>query len=177
MECYLFRQLFDDDPTAGRRLPERRELFFVQGNGVGLGRLLHLVRTEHMVELPTPRLLEGARKGLRDYLTRKHPKLILPASLTTPMTSFVDFKRAFAKIASIKDSIKFWGSGAESADFMTSSEVDMLMAWTGRGYKAIEEQKSFDLVVCGGGLTAAMTAHQLALEGVKVLVLETGFFG
>jgi glycine/D-amino acid oxidase-like deaminating enzyme len=43
--------------------------------------------------------------------------------------------------------------------------------------KAIAEQKSFDLVVCGGGLTAAMTAHQLALEGVRVLVLETGFFG
>lgn len=42
---------------------------------------------------------------------------------------------------------------------------------------ALGERKAFDLVVCGGGLTAAMAAHQLALEGLRVLVLETGFFG
>lgn len=54
----------------------------------------------------------------------------------------LDLDRAFKKIESIKDSIKFWGSGAESADFMTAGEVDMLMAWTGRGYNAIEEQEA-----------------------------------
>ena len=43
--------------------------------------------------------------------------------------------------------------------------------------RAVEERKSFDLVICGGGLTAAMAAHQLALEGIRVLVLETGYFG
>lgn len=43
--------------------------------------------------------------------------------------------------------------------------------------KALESGAAFDLVICGGGLSAAMTAHQLALEGIRVLVLETGFFG
>lgn len=54
----------------------------------------------------------------------------------------LDLARAFKKIASIKNSIKFWGSGAESQDLMTSGEVDMLMAWTGRGYNAIEKQNA-----------------------------------
>lgn len=43
--------------------------------------------------------------------------------------------------------------------------------------RALEDGAAFDLIVCGGGLTAAMTAHQLALEGIRVLVLETGYFG
>ena len=43
--------------------------------------------------------------------------------------------------------------------------------------KALDTGAAFDLVVCGGGLTAAMTAHQLALEGIRVLVLESGYFG
>lgn len=42
---------------------------------------------------------------------------------------------------------------------------------------AIESGRAFDLVVCGGGLTAALTAQQLALEGIRVLVLESGYFG
>ena len=43
--------------------------------------------------------------------------------------------------------------------------------------KALDTGAAFDLVICGGGLTAAMTAHQLALEGIRVLVLESGYFG
>jgi putative spermidine/putrescine transport system substrate-binding protein len=52
----------------------------------------------------------------------------------------LDLNRAFAKIASIKSSLKFWGSGAESLSMMTSQEADMVMAWTGRGYAAIATQ-------------------------------------
>ena len=39
------------------------------------------------------------------------------------------------------------------------------------------ENRNFDLVILGGGLTAALTAHQLALRGIRVLVLEARYFG
>lgn len=58
-----------------------------------LGRMLHLVRTEYMVEVPAPRLLEGAVKGMRDYLAKHHPALRSSSGLPDKPASFPDFKR------------------------------------------------------------------------------------
>ena len=85
--------------------------------------------------------------GTRGVMGSAIPNQILECALiadgvAADQLSPLDFARAFAKIASIKDSIKFWGSGAESQDLMTAGEVDMLMAWTGRGYNAIENQQA-----------------------------------
>jgi hypothetical protein len=43
--------------------------------------------------------------------------------------------------------------------------------------KTLEQGGVFDLVVLGGGLLGAAVAHEAALHGVKVLLLERGFFG
>lgn len=85
--------------------------------------------------------------GTRGVMGSAIPNQILECALVADGVAAdklypMDLDRAFAKIASIKDSIKFWGSGAESQDLMTSGEVDMLMAWTGRGYNAIVSQKA-----------------------------------
>jgi hypothetical protein len=39
------------------------------------------------------------------------------------------------------------------------------------------EVKAFDLLVLGGGLTGALVAHEAALQGISVLLLEEKFFG
>jgi hypothetical protein len=39
------------------------------------------------------------------------------------------------------------------------------------------DNKAFDLLVLGGGLTGALVAHEAALQGVSVLLLEEKFFG
>jgi hypothetical protein len=39
------------------------------------------------------------------------------------------------------------------------------------------ERKAFDLLVLGGGLTGALVAHEAALQGISVLLLEEQFFG
>ena len=51
-----------------------------------------------------------------------------------------DIDRAMKKLASIKDDLVFWNSGTDSAELMTSGEVDMILAWNGRAYAAIGEQ-------------------------------------
>lgn len=42
---------------------------------------------------------------------------------------------------------------------------------------AIKERGAFDLLVLGGGLTGATVAHEAALQGISVLLLEPRFFG
>jgi len=41
----------------------------------------------------------------------------------------------------------------------------------------LHNARGFDLVVLGGGLTGAVTAHQAALVGINVLVLHSSYFG
>lgn len=43
--------------------------------------------------------------------------------------------------------------------------------------KALGENQNFDLLVLGGGLTGALVAHQAALQDIKVLLLDSDFFG
>jgi hypothetical protein len=41
----------------------------------------------------------------------------------------------------------------------------------------LEENRNFDLLILGGGLMGALLAHEAALGGIKVLLLERGYFG
>ena len=54
----------------------------------------------------------------------------------------LDLDRAFKKIQTIKDKLVVWNSGADSAQLMTAGEVDMILAWNGRAYAGIQEQKA-----------------------------------
>ncbi|GAA0895718.1 ABC transporter substrate-binding protein [Pseudonocardia zijingensis] len=54
----------------------------------------------------------------------------------------LDVDRAFRKIETIKPDLVFWNSGSESSQFMLAGEVDMILAWNGRAYAAIEEQNA-----------------------------------
>ena len=54
----------------------------------------------------------------------------------------LDLDRAFRKIQTIKSELVFWNSGADSTQLMTAGEVDQILAWNGRAYAAIAEQKA-----------------------------------
>lgn len=41
----------------------------------------------------------------------------------------------------------------------------------------VRESRNFDLLILGGGLTGALVAHEASLQGIKVLLLECGYFG
>ncbi len=43
--------------------------------------------------------------------------------------------------------------------------------------RALKERNVVDLLVLGGGLTGATVAHEAALQGISVLLLESRFFG
>lgn len=43
--------------------------------------------------------------------------------------------------------------------------------------KGIKATRNFDLLILGGGLTGALIAHEATLQGIRVLLLERGYFG
>ena len=48
----------------------------------------------------------------------------------------LDYDRAFAKLDSLGDDLIWWETGAQSVEMMEKGEIDMLLAWNGRGYSA-----------------------------------------
>jgi hypothetical protein len=44
-------------------------------------------------------------------------------------------------------------------------------------FQRVAQSKGYDLVILGGGLTGAVTAHQASLLGIRVLVLHESYFG
>ena len=56
----------------------------------------------------------------------------------------IDYGRAEKKLDSIKKDLVFWDSGAQSQQMMEKGEVDMLLAWTGRGYNAVKNGAPFE---------------------------------
>ncbi|MBK0420131.1 ABC transporter substrate-binding protein [Leucobacter sp. CSA1] len=50
----------------------------------------------------------------------------------------IDYDRAFAKLDEIKAETVFWSSGAEQVEMMESKRADMVLAWSGRGFEAVE---------------------------------------
>jgi len=41
----------------------------------------------------------------------------------------------------------------------------------------LANNQNFDLLILGGGLTGSLVAHEAALQGIRVLLLEQGYFG
>jgi putative spermidine/putrescine transport system substrate-binding protein len=55
--------------------------------------------------------------------------------------------RAFAKLDTIKDSLLFWETGAQSAQMLADGEAVMIMGWNGRIFNAIvKENKPFVMI-------------------------------
>jgi len=69
---------------------------------------------------------------------RNHPIATLEAALmadgVAPDKLYpLDVDRAFRKLEEIKPNVTvWWTSGAQSAQLLTTAEVDMVMAWNGR---------------------------------------------
>lgn len=55
----------------------------------------------------------------------------------------LDYARAEKKLNTIKKNLVFWDTGAQSQQMMEKGEVDMLLAWTGRGYNAVKNGATF----------------------------------
>jgi putative spermidine/putrescine transport system substrate-binding protein len=85
----------------------------------------------------------------------------------------LDLDRAFKKMQTIKKDLVFWNSGTDSVQLMVSGEVTMILAWNGRAYAAIAEQKAkfaptyqesflhYDALVVPKGVKNPQTAMKL----------------
>lgn len=50
----------------------------------------------------------------------------------------LNYDRAFAKLDQIKKDTVFWNSGAEQVEMLESGRADMMLAWSGRAYEAVQ---------------------------------------
>lgn len=50
----------------------------------------------------------------------------------------IDYDRAFKKLDTIKNDLKFWKTGAEAQQMMENKQVDIVVAWSGRAYNAVK---------------------------------------
>ena len=77
------------------------------------------------------------KRGFWDYSAGGIFEFALLADGVAPKDLYpLDLPRATAKLDTIKDSIVFWASGAESQDLLGKGEVAMSMIWNGRAYSA-----------------------------------------
>lgn len=58
----------------------------------------------------------------------------------------LDMDRAYKKLDTIKDSLIYWKTGAESQQMVESGEADMVMLWSGRGFGAAENGANYQPV-------------------------------
>lgn len=56
----------------------------------------------------------------------------------------LDVDRALDKLATIKDHLEFWGSGAESQQALASGEAAMCFCWNGRVFELLQENAPVD---------------------------------
>lgn len=55
----------------------------------------------------------------------------------------LDYDRAFAKLDEVKADTIFWSSGAEQVEMMESNRADMVLAWSGRAFEAVQNGATF----------------------------------
>lgn len=55
----------------------------------------------------------------------------------------LDMDRAYTKLDSIRDSLIYWKTGAESQQMMETGEADMALVWSGRGFAAVENGANY----------------------------------
>jgi putative spermidine/putrescine transport system substrate-binding protein len=58
----------------------------------------------------------------------------------------LDMDRAFAKLDTIRDSLQFWDTSAESQQAMEDGTVDLSFVWSGRAYEAENNGAAFEPV-------------------------------
>ncbi len=67
--------------------------------------------------------------------------------------------------------------GLESGEVLDDNVPFVNLATRPQVLARIQENRNFDLLILGGGFTGALVAHEAALQGIKVLLLEQGSFG
>ncbi len=55
----------------------------------------------------------------------------------------LDMDRAYRKLDTIRDSLIYWKTGAESQQMIESGEADMALVWSGRGFTAVENGANY----------------------------------
>jgi putative spermidine/putrescine transport system substrate-binding protein len=77
------------------------------------------------------------KRGAWDYSEGGMFEFALMADGVKPADLYpLDLERATKKLDTIKDSLVFWSSGAESQELIGSGEVAMTMIWNGRAWSA-----------------------------------------
>ncbi|GAB3474205.1 extracellular solute-binding protein [Nocardiopsis coralliicola] len=57
----------------------------------------------------------------------------------------LDYDRAFAQLEQVRDSVRFYETGAQQTQGLQSGEVDMMLAWPGRAYDAQQAGAPIDV--------------------------------
>lgn len=60
-------------------------------------------------------------------------------------------KRAFAKLDTIKNDLVFWGTGAESVQFVLDGQCDLGFAWNGRPFRRLRDEPDLPLASAWDG--------------------------
>jgi putative spermidine/putrescine transport system substrate-binding protein len=69
-----------------------------------------------------------------------------PAEVYAVLSTPEGVDRAFAKLDKIKDSIQWWNSGAQPAEWLVSGDVTMAMAYNGRISAALDEGRPLGIL-------------------------------
>lgn len=90
----------------------------------------------------------------------QYPVTVLEAALLAdgvPMDELypLDLDRAFAKLDTIKDDIVWWTAGAQPSQMLSTGEVDLALAWSGRILTAADEGSPVSLTYDEGLRIAA----------------------
>lgn len=90
----------------------------------------------------------------------QYPVTVLEAALLAdgvPMDELypLDLDRAFAKLDTIKDDIVWWTAGAQPSQMLSTGEVDLALAWSGRILTAADEGSPVSLTYNEGLRIAA----------------------
>lgn len=67
--------------------------------------------------------------------------------------------------------------GIKSSDVIDDTVPFATLATRTQVLQKLADKRNFDLLILGGGLTGSLVAHEAALQGIRVLLLEQGYFG
>jgi putative spermidine/putrescine transport system substrate-binding protein len=117
------------------------------------------------------------KRGVMDYSAGGLFEVALMADGVAPERLYpLDVDRAIKKLDTIKSSLVFWQSGAQSEDLISSGEVAMVMMYNARAYDAKEMQKKPVAYTFNGQIiSAAYLSVPLGCKHVEEAMKLIGF--
>lgn len=85
-------------------------------------------------------------RGVQDSALSGAYEIALMADGVAPEDVYpIDFDRAFKKLDTLKSSITYWNTGAQSQQMLETDAVDMMLVWNGRAYNAAKNGANIEV--------------------------------